>query len=56
LEHRVAELLKEHAIIEENCAMEGRRMVMVLAPGAAQKAKKAKEAESIKKEEVNKEA
>lgn len=56
LEQVVAESLKGHAVVEENCAMEGRRMVMVLAPVAAPKVKKVKEPEATKKEEVNKEA
>lgn len=56
LEQNVAETLKEHAIVEEQCGMEGRRMVMVLAPNPSLKPKKLKEPEPVKKEEVNKEA
>jgi len=56
LQQGVAESLKEVAVVEEKSMMEGRRMVMILAPGAAPKAKKAKEKEAAKKEEVKKEA
>jgi translation initiation factor IF-3 len=56
LQQGVAESLKEVAVVEEKSMMEGRRMVMILAPGAAPKAKKAKEKELAKREEVKKEA
>ncbi len=56
LQQGVAESLKEVAVVEEKSMMEGRRMVMILAPGAAPKAKKAKEKEAAKREEVKKEA
>ncbi len=58
LEQGVAESLKAHAVVEEQCGMEGKRMVMVLAPTAVPKPKKVKapEPEATKKEEVNKEA
>lgn len=56
LQQGVAELLKEVAVVEEKSMMEGRRMVMVLAPGAAPKAKKAKGKEKTKREEVKEEA
>lgn len=58
LEKNVAESLKEHAVVEEHPGIEGKRMVMVLAPTAVPKPKKVKEPEpeAIKKVEVNKEA
>ncbi len=45
---RVAELLKEVASIEGARTMEGRRMVVVLAPGPAPKVRKTKEKEEVK--------
>ncbi len=56
LHQDVAATLKELAVVEEQPAMEGRRMVMVLAPGAATKTKKTREKEEPKREEVKKEA
>lgn len=56
LQQEVAASLKEQAVVEEQSAMEGRRMVMVLAPGTAPKARKAREKEEAKREEVKKEA
>ena len=56
LQQGVAESLKEVAVVEEKSMMEGRRMVMILAPGAAPKAKKARDKEEAKREEVKKEA
>lgn len=44
---KVAELLKEVATLEGRPLMEGRRMIAILAPGAA-KAKKARETEEVK--------
>lgn len=45
---KVAELLKDVATLEGHPVMEGRRMVAVLAPGAAVKARKNRETEEVK--------